>query len=264
MRAVLLLVAFVTVACSDSSPVAPTPPPTPVSPLPLPSSLTFISVVGDQWIPVTSGPVQMTARLYPTPFEYFDGAEYVTWSVDPPGILSVDKQGRVTPMASGQVDVVAAAGGRVGRNRVRVLPDYSGTWTGRHRLTACDGLPDPRTCGRSMFDASTGAPVYSPLTLRLSQDRDQVGGILASGQSGFESAVTGYVRQSGTLVLEATISQAQFGIEPRRLLNWSSTLNASSTVMSGGYTWITPGLTSFGTRYTGRTEYEFTDLARAP
>jgi hypothetical protein len=64
-------------------PTAPTPPPAPpVSPLPPQSAILSISVLGDMWIPTTSAPVQMTARVVTsrTPFEWVDGTGHVAWS----------------------------------------------------------------------------------------------------------------------------------------------------------------------------------------
>lgn len=268
MRLVLLAAALCTAAaCGDSTPTTPTPttPATTVAPRPLPEPIVAIGMRGSQWIALDGPPAQMTASLVPAsnPQASFDGAEYVTWSVSPEGIVTIDKQGRLTPRANGVVEVVATAGGRTGRITVRVLPDYAGTWSGRLRMIGCSGAGDPRTCGRLMFDSSTGLPVYRDFQLTLAQDRDQVTGTLTvpatlSGRS--TVAATGFVRALGALVLEATIPQQ--ALEPVRLTNWSSALTGSQ--MSGGFTFILPFLSFGSTPLTMRTEHEFIGATRTP
>ena len=73
--------------------------------------------------------------------------------------------------------------------------------------------------------------------------------------------VIGFVRLNGTLVLEATVAQPNH--EPFRVINWSSTVNAAATSMSGAFTQFEPRRTAFGDPYVVRTEQEFANIARA-
>ncbi len=207
----------------------------------------------------------MTARVITsnTPFEYVDGTEHVTWSVDPAGFATVDHCGRVTPVAVGSFEVVARVGDKSGANRVRVLPDYSGNWSGEFVVSACTGGHDFRECPRMMFgEGAPGARRRYPFALTLSQFRDEVTGTLREIRANGDivAPVAGLVRLNGTLVLEATVAQPNH--EPLRVFNWSSSVNAAATSMSGAFTQIEPRRTNFGDPYTVRTEQEFVSIAR--
>lgn len=206
----------------------------------------------------------MTARVFTRlgsgtePGEFVDTTEHVAWSVDPAGVVAVDRQGRVTPVANGEARVIATLGERSASNAVRVLPDYSGTWSGQYVITGCSGAADPRTCGRIMF--SGPERTRYDFTVVLSQDRDQVTGTFTDSSLPFPLA--GFVRLSGELVVEATVPVP--GFDPRRIVNWSSTVNASATQMSGAFTRFTGSTAGgVGPSISMRTEHEFTNLARA-
>jgi hypothetical protein len=236
------------------------------NPLPPASAISGISVLGDQWIPTNSAaPVQMTARLITstTPFEYTLATDGVTWSIEPADIARIDQSGRVLPLSIGTATVTAKYGDKAGINPIRVLPDYSGNWSGQFRITGCTGGSDFRECGRMMVGAGAGSgtgisdnPFY-PLTMTLSQLRDQVTGTVreprASGDLMYP--VSGIVRVAGPLVLEATANKPSG--DELRVFNWSSTTNAGVTTMSGAFTKIEPYRTGFGAPYTIRTEHEF-------
>lgn len=253
-------------ACS-STPTAPTPPPaSPVSPLPPADRIVAMSVLGNQWIATNGGAVQMTARVFTRlassegPGEFVDTTEHVTWSVEPAGVVAVDRQGRVTPVANGTARVIATLRERSASNSVRVLPDYSGTWSGDYIITGCSGAADPRTCGRIMFSVSDGSRTRHSFNLVLSQDRDQVTGTLTDSALPFPLA--GFVRLSGALVVEATVPVT--GFEPRRIVNWTSTVNASATQMSGAFTrFIASTAAGVSSASNMRTEHEFTNISRA-
>lgn len=225
-----------------------------------------MSVLGNQWIATNSGPVQLTARVFTRlgssegPGEFVDTTEQVTWSVDSAGVVAVDRQGRVTPVANGTARVIATLGERSASISVRVLPDYSGRWSGAYILTACSGSADPRTCGRLMFSVSDGSRTQHPFTIELSQERDQVSGTVADASTTFP--VSGFVRLSGTLVVEGTLPPN--GLEPERIFNWSSSVNASGTQMTGAYTrLLTSRVIGSGPPSMMRTEHEFASVVRA-
>ena len=212
----------------------------------------------------------MTARLVTsnTPFEYTPATDGVTWSVEPSGVALIDQHGRVAPVSSGAATVTAKYGDKTGINPIRVLPDYSGDWSGQFRITGCTGGYDFRECGRMMAGAGAGggtgmapSPFY-PFTVALSQFRDQVTGTVreprASGDLVY--AVSGIVRVNGQLVVEASVPKPN-NAEPLRVFNWASTTNAGVTTMSGAFTKIEPYKTGFGDPYAIRTEHEFTGLS---
>ena len=256
-------------SCNHATPTSPTQPDPPASTLPPASSVLSISILGDMWVP-TNSRVKHTARLVTStePFDYVDGSDGVTWSVDPAGIATVDQHGNVTPLAIGTATVKATYGDKTGTNPIRVLPDYSGTWAGQFRITGCSGGHDFRECGRMMSGAGAGSgtafgetPFY-PFTVTLTQFRDQVTGTVleprASGDLTYP--VSGIVRVNGQLVVEATTTKQGY---PLRVFNWASTANAATTTMSGGFTKIEPYRDAFGLPYTIRTEQEFSGLSHS-
>ncbi len=199
----------------------------------------------------------MVARINTGGGSFVDDTDHVSWTSEPKTVASIDRQGRVTTVSAGEAVVSAAVGDKVGSARIRVLPDYSGTWIGEYRIFACSGAADPRTCGRNMFDVSTGQPLLHPFNLTLVQTEDRVSG------TGLSQPIplTGIVRVSGALVLEGLLEQAP--LDPLRVTNWSSQANVESTSMSGGFTVIAPYILSLGgVRGVIRTENEFTALTR--
>src|SRR5262245_34880809 len=157
----VLLCAVLLASCSRETPTGPTPPvtPPPAANLPPASTVISISLLGDMWIPTTAAPVQQTARLGTSnqPFEYTAATDGVTWSIEPAGVALIDQHGRVTPVAIGTATVTARYGDKTGTNSIRVLPDYSGTWSGQFRITGCTGGHDFRECGRMMAGAGAGS-----------------------------------------------------------------------------------------------------------
>jgi len=199
----------------------------------------------------------MIARVSLSIGGFIDDTDHVAWTAEPTSVATIDRQGRVTAVTSGEVVVSASVGDKVGRARIRVLPDYSGVWTGEYRVFACSGAADPRTCPRNMFSESTGQPILHSVSLTLNQTDDRVSG------TGFARPIplTGIVRVSGALVLEGLLEQPM--IDPVRLINWSSQVNHEATQMSGGFTFISPYILSLGGfRGVVRTDNEFTGLSR--
>src|SRR5690242_16610127 len=101
----VLLCAMLFSSCSGETPASPTPvtPPVVVSTLPPADKILNMFVSGGSWIVIGGDPLQMTANFQTsvTPPEFVDDTDHVTWSVDPSGILTVDRQGKVTAIASG-------------------------------------------------------------------------------------------------------------------------------------------------------------------
>jgi hypothetical protein len=257
-------------SCSRETPTSPTQPGPPASNLPPASAVLSISIVGDMWVPTTSTGVKHTARLITStsPLDYVDGSDGVAWTVEPAGVAAVDRHGNVTPLAIGTATVKATYNDKSGTNNIRVLPDYSGSWSGQFRITGCTGGNDFRECGRMMNGAGAGSgtgfgetPFY-PFLVTLTQFRDQVTGTVREPRPSGELQypVTGIVRVNGQLVIEATTPKDGDSL---RVFNWASTANAGVTSMSGAFTKIEPYRNAFGTPYTIRTEHEFTGLSRA-
>ncbi len=261
-----LLCAMSLTGCSTretpTSPTTPTPPVT-TSPLPPADRIIQINVVGGSWVVRGGAPLQMSARIVTdsSPAEVIDDSDHVTWSSDPPGIVAIDSHGQLTGVGSGKARVIATVGSKSGFFNVRSVPDFTGTWSGNLLITGCSGAPDPRTCGRLITNQMTGLPNLYPFTLDLSQIQDRVTGTLHESSSR-DTPLTGFVRESGALVLEGALPQQ--GLDPVRITNWSSTLDAAGTRMSGGFTKTSPGR-SFGEfPFVQITQHEFSSVPRTP
>ena len=111
-----------------------------------------------------------------------------------------------------------------------------------------------------MFSVSTGLPQPYEFTLTLAQTGAQVTGTLDDHRP-FTIPVTGIVRESGVLVLEASVQRPD--LEPYQITNWSSALNAAASRMSGAFTRFESGIGLGFTRYRLRTEHEFADISRS-
>jgi hypothetical protein len=64
-------------------------------------------------------------------------ATQATWNSDAPGVATVSATGLVTALAAGEVTIFADVNPR-GTMRLRVIPDFKGTWRGMETLASCD------------------------------------------------------------------------------------------------------------------------------
>ena len=94
-----------------------------------------------------------------------DGTEQpaadATWSSDAPAVATVSPDGLVTAVAAGEATISAEAnpGGR-GSLRIRVYPEFGGSWTGWWRAVDC---------------TATGSPLFVQLCALLNASPDVVG-----------------------------------------------------------------------------------------
>jgi hypothetical protein len=263
-----LLCAISLAGCSRTTPASPTAP-VPSSPLPPADQITSVAVLGGQWVVLGGAPLQMTAHINvrtsaDAPTTVIEDTDHVTWSADPPGVLSIDSHGRATAIASGAARVIATVSDRSGSSPiVRAVPEYSGTWSGNYTLDACSGAPDPRTCPRMIISQTDGSRILYPFALTVSQLQDQVTATLRETSPTFsrETPLRGFVRVSGELVLEGFIQLPEH--ETFSIYNWSSNLDAANRAMSGAFSRIEPTHTTFA-NYTLRTEHEFSGVTRTP
>jgi hypothetical protein len=123
----IAFVAASAVACgggggSSSAPTAPTPTTTSVT------------------VTLTS-PIRMGQTAQATGTEALSSGQNqaVTtgWQSDAPNVASVTGSGLVTGVANGRATIFVVAGGRMGQQVVRVVPDYQGNWNIGQRVTSC-------------------------------------------------------------------------------------------------------------------------------
>ena len=186
-----------------------------------------------QWISTTSTPVQMTARSSRAPHRSSGStaAIDVTWTVEPAGIVSVDRLAASRRSRLARATVTATLGDKTGGNNVRVLPDYSGNWSGEFVITGCTGGHDFRECGRMMFGEG-GPGVRSPVSVHP----DVVAGPRSGHRHVTRDPRQRRHRRAGDRIRSSQRARScsrrplpQPNHEPFRVINWSSTVNAAAT-----------------------------------
>ena len=157
----------------------------------------------------------------------------VAWSSDAPSVATVSPAGLVTAVAAGEATVSAEAnpGGR-GSLRIRVYPEFRGSWTGWWRMTDCtaSGALWGQLC--ALLKSSSTDVVGSPLRIDLTQDGGLVDGTVDLGELAVGDAPpaepfeveSGEVSIDGTLrLMLSTVTIAAQELELRaEVLSWGT------------------------------------------
>ena len=108
------------------------------------------------------------------------------WSSDTPAVAAVATTGVVTAVGAGEATLTAEANARRGTLRIRVYPNFSGTWSGVESAISCDDSgvfegvcsdPDFYTSGDRFLHRSS----YTQTDTVVSTTLDLGGGFTASG-----------------------------------------------------------------------------------
>jgi Bacterial Ig-like domain (group 2) len=112
---------------------------------------------------------------------YQDGstapAEKALWTTDDSAVADVDSRGVLHPRANGMVTIRAAIGNATGSRRVRVAPDYGGSWEGLYHVTECEGAHCSPHSSPERFQ-----PFDAAFRMTLTQEGTRVSGQLALGK----------------------------------------------------------------------------------
>jgi hypothetical protein len=248
-----LLVALVCAwlaACSDDTT-------TPTNPSPQPGATTLAITPQTDFLTIgTIAPLQATLTDS-------SGSRVVAadWSVDDGRIAGVDRQGRVTALASGTTNIRAAFQQRTATLAVRVAPDYSGSWSGPMRVTACTN-PTPTIC-------QTNYPVGTQYVARvtLAQSRDQVVGTLYQPYLAtvptapalvVDGTLSGRIELDGRLPMTGTlVGPTPTAPSVGNIPDWRTAFDPTQPILRGSYTEVT---TSGGT---SSIAWEFIGLTRS-
>jgi hypothetical protein len=131
-----------------------------------------------------------------------------TWRSESPAVATVDSNGRVTGVASGDTAIVAESNGVQATPRpIRVVPDYQGYWYGDWQFTACAADGD-WTRSEICREVPVGLPLG--LELALTQERDNTTGTLTLDD--LTVPVQGPIRPGGQLTLSGAFTEAVEGI----------------------------------------------------
>ena len=157
-----------------------------------------------------------------------------TWSSDAPSVATVSPAGLVTAVAAGEATLSAEANpaGR-GSLRIRVYPEFRGSWTGWWRVADCTASGAAlwvELC--ALLKSSSQGVAGSPLRIDLTQDGGLVDGTVDLGELAVGGArpaepfevESGEVSIDGTLRLTlSTVTIAEKGIELRaEVLSWET------------------------------------------
>ena len=143
-----------------------------------------------------------------------------TWRSENAAVATVDANGRVTGIGSGETAISAESNGvRATPRTIRVLPDYHGRWTGDWRIAGCTADGD---WGRT--DICREVPVGSllPFALALTQDRDNASGNVTLDD--VAGPVQGPIRPGGQLSLAGAFTSTDQGIVlDATIADWETT-----------------------------------------
>jgi Bacterial Ig-like domain (group 2) len=170
MRQLAIGFALVTMcACGDNPPRVVDPLPSPQSVAINPASATTIKVGQEQ--------------AYTAAVRYSDGTDHndaVTWSSDNSDVATIDGTGKARGVGSGEATLIASAQGLgPGTLKIRVMPDYQGTWEGEYTVKGCRRAEafDSEWCDDELFKVG----LRLPIALVLTQDRDRLMGAVFLG-----------------------------------------------------------------------------------
>lgn len=185
------------------------------------------------------------------------------WSTEDGRVVGIDRQGRMSALASGTTNVRAVFEQRTATLAVRVAPDFAGTWSGRARVTACVN-PVPTICQR---DYAVGTQFVTRVT--LVQARDQVVGTLYTPYSAalttipplvVDATLSGRIDLGGRLPMTGTLVGPTPTAPPvGTIADWRTEIDTTQPILRGSYTEVTTATTG-----TSSITWEFIGLTRGP
>ena len=184
-----------------------------------------------------------------------------TWTSTDSSVLTVSGTGIATAGRAGSVLVTAVSGSASGSLSLRVVPDYTGTWTGggtRVQLTCSAGSTTP-VC-------APGASTSASLSLRVVQIGDQLTGVLTdSAEPAVQVPLTGTVQADDQLAMSGRIDSPVLAPTLRvEVATLRSSIDVALGTMSGSYQWIVDRAPASGGALQSdyRAQVQFRDLRR--
>jgi hypothetical protein len=240
-----VVVALFSCGCGDDgprSPNAPTPTPT-VAALTITPATDLLKISQTETLAATASMSDGSSR-----------ALAGSWSSDAPAVATVDANGRVTGVGSGDATIAVDAQGVRATRRLHVIPDYQGRWSGDWRVAGCAADGD-----WSRVDFCRELPIGSrdALTVVLTQDRATVSGNADFG--GLQGPVQGSIRADGLLALSGTFTVSDEGLVFEIAIADWQTVTTDNQRMTGRFT-IT--LRASGIQGSGRIDGELRVVAK--
>ena len=174
-----------------------------------------------------------------------DGSQTVetaSWSSDNSTVATVDGTGKAHGVNSGEATLIATTTGHgTGTLKIRVVPNYQGTWTGDYTVRGCSVtgvFQDADFCGPDLFRPGT----ILPIVLAITQNGDKISGTLTLGQLAHAIDSTSSVAIDGGAEFSALGTFTDSGDTVVITLN-PVNLRANGPTMTGTFTqnWTSPG-----------------------
>ena len=152
---------------------------------------------------------------------------------DAAGVATVTDAGVVTGVSNGEATISVSSGGVQGSKRIRVAPNYEGTWQGRQVITACT------TTGDFIGLCDEGGSVIGesfPIGMRTRHPSDlSVSGEFSIEQLPFPTFTTsiegdGGIRFTSTTVIEGIRAEATWQVNSREAGRVTGTIRERYTV----------------------------------
>jgi hypothetical protein len=153
-------------------------------------------------------------------------AANAVWGSDAPGVASVSPTGLVTAVAAGEATIFADVNPR-GTLRIRVFPDFRGTWTGTEVMTSCE------ESGTFVGVCTELAGLLGAHNSSFVQNQETVDAVIDTGD-GTRATMTGMITVGGELQLpSAPVLPADPTVQAQ-VQNWRSRADVPSR-MTGTY-----------------------------
>jgi Bacterial Ig-like domain (group 2) len=177
-----------------------------------------------------------------------------TWRTDNTAVATIDAAGQLTPIAHGDVTVIAEYQEARASKLVHVVNDYGASWYGNYLVTRCQATGGFDEAGWCDEDATVAVGKTLPVALELVQDRDTVTGTLWLGA--VNGSFTGSVATGGNLTGEAKLSYMYDGGVMDAFVSPFSVMREGDRIAQGTFTVVStaagvPGNCTFEARIMG-------------
>lgn len=152
------------------------------------------------------------------------------WSSDAPSVATVNG-GLLVGLLAGEATIIADYEGRRATRKIRVIPDFGGSWTGGYRITSCtdSGVLD------GICDVEDTSGVYR-VDLVFTQNNAALTGSVQPFAD-LVIPVTGSLAIDGLLTLSGSAVQTSDGVVIKGdIVDWSARLPSATQMMTGRFT----------------------------
>jgi hypothetical protein len=177
--------------------------------------------------------VILGAKLTLTAVDAVSGASVqAVWTSSDTRIATA-ASGELSLLAPGSVAITASFKGSSTTLVIKIVPDFSGRYSGRVPITSCTEKFNGSVCGLYAVQANAGIAPFDFIDLTLSQTKDTVSGRLEMGTG--RGSIQGQIDSKGSLCLTGTLASIPTGAQLQILEFWTSHLEDDGTVLYGSF-----------------------------